>query len=372
MIADSGPSFLFSVFAFLVAISILVFVHEMGHYLVGRWCGVKANVFSIGFGKELFGWSDKRGTRWKVSLLPLGGYVQFAGDMDPSGAKTSEWLALPEKERNQTFQAKSLAQRAAIVFAGPAINFLLAIAIISGFVTAYGEQMTKPVVASLVAGGAAEKMGLKEGDTILSVNDAAVNKFDELAQEVSIRPGYPLTLKVLRGKQELALKGANGTRYEQDRFGNRYAFGQIGVGSPKIERRDVPFYEVPIVAVKMTASVTQAMVTGLGQIISGRRPVDELGGPMKIAQYSGEQMEQGGLNFLNFIALMSINLGFMNLLPIPMLDGGHLMLYGIEAVRRKPASARTQELLFRAGFALLISFMLFTTFNDLSSFGLFG
>ena len=372
MIADSGPGILFSLLAFVMVISVLVFVHEMGHYLVARWVGVKAETFSIGFGKEVTGWTDRRGTRWKLSALPFGGYVQFAGDMDPSSVKSAEWLALPDAERNQTFQSKSLAKRAAIVFAGPAINFLLAILIIAGFLGVFGQAITPTTIAAPVENSAAAAMGLKAGDTVRSINGQSVDTFEELAQTVAMNPGAPVKVTVERGDSVIDLTGKIGTRYEADRFGNRFAIGMLGIPWPPQEMRDVPIYELPIAATKTTADILGAMITGIGQIITGRRPIEELGGPMKIAQYSGEQLEQGGTNFLYFIALLSINLGFINLLPIPMLDGGHLMLYGLEAIRRRPASARTQEWLFRFGFAVLISFMMFATFNDLSSFGLFG
>ncbi len=371
MIAQSGPGILFSLLAFVMAISVLVFVHEMGHYMVGRWCGVKAKSFSIGFGKELFGWTDKRGTRWKWSLLPFGGYVQFAGDMDPASAHSADFLALPEDERAGTFQSKPLWQRAAIVFAGPAINFLLAILIIGGFIAVYGQAVTPTTIVAPAENSSAEAMGLKAGDKILAIDGKIVETFEEFAQNVAMNPGAATVVTVERGDGTVSLTGTIGTRFEEDRFGNRFAIGMLGIPWPERESRDVPFYELPIAATQTTADITSAMITGVGQIITGRRPIDQLGGPMKIAQYSGEQLEQGGTNFLYFIALMSINLGFMNLLPIPMLDGGHLMLYGLEAIRRRPASPRTQEWLFRFGFAVLASFMVFAIFNDLSSFGLF-
>lgn len=371
MISASGPGLLFSLMAFVIVIGVLVFVHEMGHYLVARWCRVKAESFSIGFGRELIGWTDKRGTRWKISALPLGGYVNFAGDMDPSGAKTAEWYALPEDERNATFQAKPLWQRAAIVAAGPAINFLLAIVIIGGFLIVNGQPVSTTRIATPVEQSAAADMGLVEGDTILALNDVETDNFETLAQQIAMRPGERVTLRIERDGAPMALTGTIGTRYEEDRFGNRFALGQLGLPWPRVERRDVPIYEVPVIATRMTGDIVSSMMTGIGQIISGRRPVEELGGPMRIAQYSGEQLDQGGRQFVYFIALLSINLGFINLLPIPMLDGGHLLMYGMEAIRRRPASARTQDFLFRAGFAVLISFMIFATFNDLSSFGLF-
>lgn len=371
MIADSGPGLLFSIFAFIAVISVLVFVHEMGHYLVARWCGVRAESFSIGFGREVAGWTDKRGTRWKWSLLPFGGYVQFAGDMDPASAHSAEFLALPEEQRKGTFQSKPLWQRAAIVFAGPAINFLLAIVIIAGFLTVNGYPTTTTTIAAPVEESAALAMGLREGDTITSVEGIKVDNFEEMAQEISLRPNETVTIGLIRDGQAMTVSGQIGVRYEQDRFGNRHAFGMMGIPWPERVFEPVPLYKIPVMAVVQTGDILRTMMTGLKQIITGQRPIDQLGGPLKIGQVSGEQLEAGTQNALYFIALMSINLGFMNLLPIPMLDGGHLMLYGLEAIRRRPASPRTQEWLFRFGFAVLASFMVFAVFNDLSSFGLF-
>ncbi len=366
-----NPGLLLTLFAFLITIGLLVFVHEMGHYLVGRWCGVKAETFAIGFGKEITGWTDKRGTRWKICLLPLGGYVQFAGDMDPASTPSDEWLALPPEERNRTFQSKSLWKRAAIVFAGPAINFLFAALILAGFALAYGEPYRPPVVMDVAADSAAEKMGLQKGDIIKSFADRDITTFEQFAQQVAIRPDENVTVEIERNEENMAVSGVVGFRIEEDRFGNQYKVGLMGLPFPPRNKREVSLAEAPGVAVRQTGEIVDLIVTTLGQVISGRRSIAELGGPLKIAQVSGEQFAAGLNQFIFFIALISINLGFINLLPIPMLDGGHLMLYAIEAVRRKPANPKIQEWAFRSGFALVMMFMLVVTFNDLSSFGLF-
>lgn len=366
-----NPGLLLTLFAFLITIGLLVFVHEMGHYLVGRWCGVKAETFAIGFGKEITGWTDKRGTRWKICMLPLGGYVQFAGDMDPASKPSDEWLALPPEERNRTFQSKSLWKRAAIVFAGPAINFLFAALILAGFALAYGEPYRPPVVMDVAAESAAEKMGLQKGDVIKSFADRDITTFEQFAQQVAIRPDENVTVEIERNDREMSVSGVVGFRIEEDRFGNQYKIGLMGLPFPPRNKREVSLAEAPGVAVRQTGEIVDLIVTTLGQVISGRRSIAELGGPLKIAQVSGEQFAAGLNQFIFFIALISINLGFINLLPIPMLDGGHLMLYAIEAVRRKPANPKVQEWAFRSGFALVMMFMLVVTFNDLSSFGLF-
>ncbi len=366
-----NPGFLMTLFAFLIVIGALVFVHEMGHYWVARWCGVKADSFSIGFGREIAGWTDKRGTRWKLSILPLGGYVQFAGDMDPASTPSEEWLKLPLEERNVTFQSKPLWKRAAIVFAGPAINFLFAMLILGGFAMAYGESVTPPVVGQVMEKSAAEAMGLKAGDRIAELNGEPVDRFGDLAREISIRADEPVSMTVVRDGEEMAISGTVGARIEKDRFGNEYRYGQLGVVPGKIEIREVSLFAAPRVAVQQTVDIVDMITTTMGQVLSGRRSVKDLGGPLKIAQISGEQFAMGLNAFIFFVALISINLGFINLLPIPMLDGGHLLFYAIEAVRRKPASPMVQEWAFRSGFALVVAFMLMVTFNDLSSFGLF-
>lgn len=367
-----SPNILVTLLAFLVLIGTLVVVHELGHYFVGRWFGVKAEKFSIGFGPQLFGWTDKRGTLWRVGALPLGGYVQFAGDMNPSSQADESWKALPEKERNQTFQSKTLWQRALIVFAGPAVNFLLAILIAMGFLLAFGKSVTPPVVDILTADGPAAVAGVQKGDRILSFNGRAIETFDALANEVIMIPGEKAVLEISRNDEMLVKTMTVATAEEVDRFGNKYRIGRIGVGAGKVEVREVGLLEAPWAAIVQTGNVLRQQMIGLGQIISGRRPISELGGPLKIAKVSGEAMSLGILTFISLAALISINLGFINLLPIPMLDGGHLLLYAIEAVRRRPATPQVQEWAFRAGFAMLVGFMLMVTFNDLASFGLFN
>ena len=366
-----NPGILIYLFSFLIVIGVLVFVHEMGHYLVGRWCGVKAETFSIGFGKEITGWTDKRGTRWKIGMLPLGGYVQFAGDMDPAGTKSKEWLSLPAAERNQTFQSKSLWKRAAIVFAGPAINFIFAILIIMGFVIAYGTSATLPVAQEISPDSTAAAIGMKPGDRIVSVDGDKIDLFEDLRQKMILIPDQNVEIVYERDGQRIAKQATIGVQIMKDRFGNEYRLGMLGMSSSKVEWREVTPLEAPAVAVEKTIGIVDQIVTTLGQVITGKRSVKELGGPLKIAQVSGEQFKLGLESFILFVALISINLGFINLLPIPMLDGGHLMFYALEAVRRKPASPKIQEWAFRSGFALVMVFMLVVTFNDLSSFGVF-
>ncbi len=366
-----NPGFLITILAFVLVLGPLVFVHEMGHYLVGRWFGVKADTFSIGFGKEIAGWTDKRGTRWKVGALPLGGYVQFAGDMDPSSSQSQAWLELPAEERNRTFQSKALYQRALIVFAGPAINFIFAILILGGFAAINGEVVQPPVAQAIQPGSAAAKAGLQGGDIIRSVDGESIGDFNDLRQRVVLRPDETITVTYARGGEVRATKVRIGTRIERDRFGNEFRLGQLGIAPGGFTTRPVPLYEAPLAGVRETGNILRFMGDSISQIVTGRRSVKELGGPLTIARVSGEQFVAGPQQFIFFIALISINLGFINLLPVPMLDGGHLMFYAAEAVRRKPASPRVMEWAFRGGLAVVLALMLLVTANDLVSFGLF-
>jgi regulator of sigma E protease len=363
------PGILFSILAFLLVIGPLIFVHELGHYFAGRIFGVKADAFSIGFGREILGYTDRRGTRWKLGWLPMGGYVKFAGDMNPASQPTAEWLALPPEERAMTFQAKPVWQRFLIVLAGPVTNFLVAIAIFMAFFAAYGQPRTPALLAGLVENGAAAKAGLKIGDRIVAIAGRQVDTFDELAELIRFRPDERLRVDYLRDGRPGTVDLTTTADVERDRFGNEFRKGMIGImsGQPVIER--VPLLKLPVAATRQTFSIVRTMIDTLGQIISGRRSVKELGGPIKIAQVSGQQASLGGMNLVMLMAFISINLGFINLLPIPMLDGGHLAFYLFEGIARRPVPERAMEWAFRSGLAVLLSFMIFVTLNDILSLG---
>ena len=301
--------------------------------------------------------------------MPLGGYVKFAGDMSPASTPDPAWEALPPAERARTFQAKPLWQRFIIVAAGPVTNFLFAILVFAAFFWAYGEPRTPNVVASVIAGSAAEKAGIQPGDRVTMIARQGVSRFEDIAPIVRIRPGEELRMDVYRGERQIHLTIVPDREKQADRFGNEFEIGRLGIGSPAPVITPLPATEVLGAAVRHTRDIVVAMVSTLWQIISGTRSVAELGGPIQIAKFSGQTVTLGWLPFVEFMAMISINLGFINLLPIPLLDGGHLFFYLLEAVRRRPLNPVVQEWAFRSGLALLLAFMLFVTFNDLGALG---
>ena len=372
----SDPSILWKVLAFLAMLGPLIFIHELGHYYVGRWFGVKAETFSIGFGREIFGWNDKRGTRWKVSWLPLGGYVKFAGDMNPASTPNEEWLKLPAEERNQTFQSKPVWQRFLIVLAGPATNFLFAILGFMAIFAFLGYPTTTATVATVLQGSPAERAGIRPGDQVVEINGSAIDSFLDLTSYVRLRPGEPMTVVLEREGNRRSAQLVSEAFQMKDEFGNEAKVGRLGVGGAEplgggAGREYLPPHRLLGVAVDTTFDAVNSMVVALGQVITGKRSVKELGGPLKIAEVSGQQASLGWLPFFWLMVVVSINLGFINLLPIPMLDGGHLLFYAIEGVRRKPIKPEAQEWAFRTGLFMLLALMIFVTFNDLASFGLF-
>lgn len=365
-----NPGFFLYLLAFILIIGPLVFVHELGHYAAGRYFGIKAEAFSIGFGREVAGFTDKRGTRWKFGWLPLGGYVKFAGDMNPAGQPSPEWLALPAVERAQTFQAKPLWQRAIVVAAGPITNFLVAIAILGAFAVAYGEAKIPAVAAGIEEKSAAAAAGLKAGDRFVSIGGRQVETFDDMMRFTSLRAGMKVQIEYVRDGQPGRTEAVIGRLVEKDRFGNVTSRGVLGVLRPEERvRTPVEWWQAPVVGFNRTVSLVGTMIDGLGQLIMGRVPVSELGGPLRIAKYSGEMLSLGFEQFVIMAALISINLGFINLLPVPVLDGGHLLFYAVEALRRKPVEPEVMEWAFRGGVMAILALMLLVTFNDLGAFG---
>ena len=367
---SQSPSFLINVLAFALVIGPLVFLHELGHYFAGRWFGVKIDAFSIGFGSELFGWTDKRGTRWKFSALPLGGYVKFAGDLNPASVPDPAWLELPPEERARSLQARPVWQRAIIVAAGPVTNFIIAVLILAGFAMSYGVDRTPSLVGAVIPGSAAAAIGLQTGDRITALDGRKIETFEDMYEFAVLRPGYSVVVDYDHAGTPVRRTAVLGTAVQRDNFGNTFKKGQLGIGPTKPVAHPVGLLEAPVVGVEMTGRILRSTVEGLVQIITGRRSVEELGGPLRIAKISGEQFSLGWQVLVYFIAGISINLGFINLLPVPLLDGGHLFFYAIEAIRRRPVTPQIQEWAFRGGLAAILALMVMVTINDLGAFGL--
>ncbi len=366
------------ILGFLLLLGPLVTVHELGHYLVARWLGVKAEIFSVGFGHELTGWTDRRGTRWRIAAIPLGGYVQFKGDMNPASIPDAEALAkaTPE-EREGSFHCKPLWTRALIVFAGPLTNILVALAIFAAFFMAFGQPVPADpsetnIIRNFSPESAAEQAGVRVGDRIVAIDGDRVAAFTDITDHVLLYPGKSITLGIERDGAQLNIPVTIGTSVESDQFGNESKIGRLGIFSSEYKLQPVG----PVVALSLSVDssidIARMMVTGVKQVLTGDRSFKELGGPIKIAKYSGERLSLGPLPFIEFIAMISLNLAFINLLPIPALDGGHLAFYAAEAVRRKPVSPIGMEWAYRTGVALVLMLMVAVTVNDLVSLPIFG
>ncbi|MBL4895870.1 MAG: RIP metalloprotease RseP [Erythrobacter sp.] len=374
------PLWLYYVIGFPLLLGPLVTIHELGHYLVGRWFGVHAEAFSVGFGKEIWGFTDRRGTRWKLSVLPLGGYVQFKGDMNPASIPDPQAARhASAEERRGSFHHAALWKRALIVFAGPATNILLTLAIFAGFFAFYGKPVPADAeqqlaVAEFAEVSPAREAGIEVGDRIVAVEGERMEDFRDVQDSIMLYPGRTLDITVDRGGAERTFAVPVRSVEMEDRFGNVSKVGLIGIasGASAFEFEPQGVIASLGLAVDHSIGIVDMMVTGIGQIFTGERSVQELGGPVKIAKFSGEQLSLGGMAFINFVALISLNLAFINLLPIPALDGGHLAFYAAEAIRRKPVGPRGTEVAYRAGVALVLMLMVFVTINDLVHLPVFG
>ncbi len=358
---------------FVIVLTIIVFVHELGHYWVARRCGVRVEVFSIGFGRELFGWNDRNNTRWKISAIPLGGYVKFFGDADAaSGADNAAVAAMSDAERKVSFHYKGLPARSAIVAAGPVANFIFAILIYAALFSLVGQPFTPPVVGSVVEGGAAEAAGLQPGDRILDADGTGIQRFEELRAYVGLRAETPIDFRILRDDRELHITVVPQRVDVADGLGGTQRIGQIGIRTAGVEFVQHDPATAVVQAVRETWQVVANTFTYLGRIVAGRESGDQLSGPLGIAKMSGDVAKASWLGLVSLMATLSVAIGLINLFPVPMLDGGHLLFYAVEALRGRPLGERAQEYGFRIGFALVLSLFLFATWNDLNRLPVFN
>lgn len=355
---------------FLFVLTIVVFVHEMGHYLVGRWCGIGVRAFSIGFGPELIGFNDRRGTRWKLCAIPLGGYVKFVGDMNvTSSPQGGEDGSLSAAERKIAFHTQPVWKRAATVFAGPLFNFLLTIAVFTVLFASYGRYVMEPTVAEVRAGSPAAVAGIKPGDRFVSVDGTPVETFSDVQRLVSGRGGDPIKFVMRRDGQEVEVTAAPEMMEQKDALGNSVKVAVIGVvNNQEVGQPRLVTYSVGGALVQATAE-TWHVIERTGQFLKrfvvGREDKCQLGGPVKIADMAGKAAQLGFEWLVQLIALLSVGIGFLNLLPIPPLDGGHLAFYAVEAAIRRPVSERAMEAVYRVGMILVLAFMGFVFWNDL-------
>ena len=403
MDTGSGLQGLFDMFGYIIpfvlVLSVLVFIHEFGHYWVAKQCGVFVETFSIGFGSEIYGWYDKSGTRWKIAMIPLGGYVKMFGDKDEAsgsdervkatlkqereGAAVSENIetapslpigaTLTPEERAKSLHFKPLHQRAAIVAAGPAANFLFSILALTLLFITVGRETTPPIVGEVLKDSVAESAGFQVDDEILSINGLKIKRFEQIRSTVSLTLGEELTFEIVRGGSVITVPLRPEIVEVKDNFGNKGRIGRLGIAasSERVTEKMPPWKAVPAAVVE-TWNISASIAKAIGQFFTGSRSTEELGGPIRIAQMSGEVAKHGIQSVIQFMVVLSVNLGLINLLPIPMLDGGHLLLYAIEGLRGgKPVHEDVQEVGFKLGAALLMTFMVFVFWNDLSNLKVF-
>ncbi len=375
MYAQFG-GFLSYVVPFLFVLTIVVFFHELGHFMVARWCSVAVDVFSVGFGPEIFGWDDRKGTRWKVCWIPLGGYVKFAGDANEASVPDfDDSEELTEEEKVVRFKFKPLWQRAAVVAAGPIANFILAVVIFAVMFSVIGRMDTSARVDTISKDSAAAEAGFKPGDLVIEIDGAAISNFSDMQRIVSTSADKTLNVVVDRGGVQTILKVTPRLKEITDRFGNKQRIGLLGIsrkmgeGEAKLKRANPA--EAVWLGVREVYFVIDRTFSYLGGVIMGREKADQLGGPLRIAQISGQVASISFAALINLAAILSVSIGLINLFPIPMLDGGHLLFYSFEAVRGKPLSEKAQEMGYRFGLALVLMLMVFATWNDLVNLNMF-
>jgi len=367
-------TFMSYVIPFVFVLTVIVFFHELGHFLVARWCGVGIEAFSVGFGREIFGWTDRRGTRWKIGWLPLGGYVKFEGDANAASLPSAEARRQHGKASPGDFHGKAVWQRALVVVAGPAANFILSIVIFAAAFAIIGAPISEPKVDQVMAGSAAEEAGFKPGDIILDIDGRQIKTFGDVQKIISDSADVALTVTVDRSGSRLALQ-VTPTRTEvDDGLGGKIPIGRLGIS--RTDTSDFRYErQSPVEAVSMAVTETNdtalRLLGYLHGIVTGRQSADQLAGPIGIARITKEVAAVSISGLVQLVAVLSISIGLINLFPIPMLDGGHLLYYAIEAVRGKPLGQAAQEMGFKLGLFVVLALMLVATFNDLSRFNLF-
>ncbi len=356
--------------AFLFVLTIVVFFHELGHFLVARYCGVRVETFAIGFGRELIGWNDSHGTRWKVGWLPLGGYVKFWGD--ESAASTPDEAQLQQmtaSERSVSFHHKPVGNRIAVVAAGPVANFILGIVIFAALFMIMGRTTILARVDQVQPGSAAEQAGFQPGDIVLAIDGEKIESFSDLQRRVMLSAGENLDVLVEREDQQLNLVVVPRVDEFTDAFGNVQRRGLIGLVRANNPEDQVVEYVGPVRALALGVQETYFIIDQtfvyLGRMIMGKESTEQLGGPLRIAQMSGQVAQVSIAALIHLMAVLSVSIGLLNLFPVPMLDGGHLLFYGIEAVWRRPVNARVLDFSYRIGFAAITTLILFATWNDL-------
>ena len=368
-VAGIGDSVLGYLVPFLFVLTLVVFFHELGHFLVARWFGIGVKVFSIGFGPEIFGFNDRHGTRWRLSWIPLGGYVKFIDDDNVASAGQKSLDSLSPADRARSFQAKPVSARAAVVAAGPIANFILAIIIFTAIFSLFGERVTEAKVDVVNPGTAAARAGFVAGDTVISIDGQKIESFGEMQRIVGTSPDRDLRFVVERDGKTVDIVARPERKEITDRFGNTLRIGLLGIqrtAAPDnwtLQRHDPA--TAFVMAVKECYFVVTRSLGYLYDVVTGREAADQLGGPIRIAQVSGQVATAGFVALLNLAAIISVSIGLLNLFPIPMLDGGHLLFYAIEGLRGRPLSEYTQEIGFRIGLAFVLMLMVFATWNDL-------
>jgi regulator of sigma E protease len=356
----------FNIVAALVVLTIVVFVHEMGHFLVARWNRVRVDVFSIGFGPELIGITDRHGTRWKFSAIPLGGYVKFFGDENEASTGADD-REMTEEEKAVSFHHKPVWRRAAVVVAGPAANCVFAIALYAGIFMVVGMAITPPIISDVLPGSAAEEAGLQPGDRVVAIDGEEVSRFEQVQHRIPLANGASVRLIVERDGQRVEVTATPRVQDVTDELGETRQMAVLGIAASTQGQENVRLGPVAAVGEAFAHSyfLVEATFVAVGQIVAGERGTEDLGGPLRIAEMSGQMAELGLTTLLLFMAFLSVNLGLINILPIPVLDGGHLVFYALEAIRGRPVNDRAQEYSFRIGLALILSLMVFVTWNDI-------